>query len=73
MGGSSLASTKCRLLKELREGKTGAGVPLTDGVNGTRQKKEARLAEIEELLKLPPKEINSCWEASLARCPWEIG
>ena len=53
MGGSSLASTKCRLLKELREGKTVDGVPLSDA---GRLKKEQRLAEIEELLKVPLKE-----------------
>ena len=54
MGGSSLSVTKTRLKKELLTGETVNGVALTAE---TRLKNEQRLGEIEELLKLPPKEF----------------
>ena len=53
-GGSYLSVAKNRLMKELQTGKTVNGVALTAE---TRQKKEERLAEIEELLKLPPQDF----------------
>ena len=54
MGGSALSVTKARLRKELLLGETVNGVALTAE---TRLKNEQRLGEIEELLKLPPKEF----------------
>ena len=54
MGGSSLSVTKTRLKKELLTGETVNGVALTAE---TRLKNEQRLGEVEELLKLPPKEF----------------
>ena len=49
----SLSVTKSRLTKELHENKTVHNVPLTEDC---RIKKQERLAEIEELLKVPLKE-----------------
>ena len=54
MGGSALSVTRARLRKELLLGETVNGVALTAE---TRLKTEQRLGEIDELLKLPPKEF----------------
>ena len=49
----SLSVAKVRLAKELRENRTVDNVPLSDEM---RLKKQQRVAEIEEVLKLPLKE-----------------
>ena len=49
----SLSVAKVRLAKELKENRTVDNVPLSDAM---RLKKQQRVAEIEEILKLPLKE-----------------
>ena len=49
----SLSVAKVRLAKELKENRTVDNVPLSDEM---RLKKQQRVAEIEEVLKLPLKE-----------------
>ena len=48
-----LSVAKVRLAKELEENRTVNNVPLSDAM---RLKKQQRVAEIEEILKLPLKE-----------------